>query len=750
MIVVKKFLIVCFLCIHANCFFAQATQNGVVKEYNERLDKTPLDLVEISISNAASTVSDNKGSFMLQFRTLKPGDKVNVRRIEKLGYEIFNKEALEQWFISRDNRPFTIVMCKSEKFKRIRDSYSRVSSESYAKQLKKEEARLAAERRSGKLKEDEYANALKKLNEDYDRQLDDLDNYVDRFARIDLSELSVIEAEIIELVQRGEIDKAIRLYEQQGLEEKYKQQVAVGKKTTMAIDTLRIIQKQAYVSRDRIFASIKRKNEALRLAGGVENFKKIEASLKEVALSDTTNMEAVWEYAQFSYQQAAFYDAIDFFLIYIRGCQDGWKKAHAYTQLADAQRKLKRYDNCALYLEKAYHMVKDLANTNPDAYQDQLAQVLTSKSLMLYETNQLTEAEKSMVEICDIYTRMASDSIEGYVYKLSKAQNNLGNIYRRISQFDKAEQYMTLSLYNTERLYAQNPRKYLFDLASTRSNLGLIYKTTHKNDQAESCYKQAIDEMCQLMTYNPDAYREEYMKYLSNMGVLLKTMKRYEEAEVYYIKSLQQTDTLYSINQEAYAMYWGNSLLNIGNLYIKMKRFEDAKNNLLRSLPIIKSLYDKSPNVFRVSYYSVNNSLGNVCVYMKQYKEAELYMLESLGLGEQLNNMNSKAFASEFYMVLKNLGTLYMYLDNTEKAEFFNLKALETAEHLYKEKPEVYEEEIVSSKYVLGDFYKVNGQNGKSKKYLIEALEICKQHEERYKQRIDKINRSLSELGTEN
>ena len=82
--------------------------------------------------------------------------------------------------------------------------------------------------------------------QDYDRQLDDLDNYVDRFARIDLSELSVIEAEIIELVQRGEIDKAIRLYEQQGLEEKYKQQVAVGKKTTMAIDTLRIIQKQAY------------------------------------------------------------------------------------------------------------------------------------------------------------------------------------------------------------------------------------------------------------------------------------------------------------------------------------------------------------------------------------------------------------------------------------------------------------------------------------------------------------------------
>ena len=122
-------------------------------------------------------------------------------------------------------------------------------------------------------------------------------------------------------------------------------------------------------------------------------------------------------------------------------------------------------------------------------------------------------------------------------------------------------------------------------------------------------------------------------------------------------------------------------------------------------------------------------------------------MLESLDLGEQLNKMNSKAFASEFYMVLKNLGILYMYLDNKEKAESFNLKAAETAEQLYKENPEVYEEEIVSSKYVLGDFYKVNGQTEKSKKYLTEALEICKQNEERYKQRIDKINKALSELG---
>lgn len=730
--------------------YSQSTQSGFVKEYNERLEKTPLNLVEISISNAASTVSDENGTFMLQFRTLKPGDKVNVRRIEKLGYEIFNKEALEQWFISRENRPFTIVMCKSEKFKRIRDNYSRVSSASYEKQLKKEEARLAAERKSGKLREEEYQKALKKLNDDFDRQLDNLDNYIDHFARIDLSELSETEARIIEFVQQGEIEKAIKLYEEQNLEEKYKHQVRVSLKAAAAIDTLTIIRQQSSVSRDSIFASIKRKNEMLKLAGGVENFKKIELSLKDVAQSDTTNMEAVWEYALFSQQQANFSNSIDFLSIFVRNCQDKWKKVLAYIKIADVQRKLKRYDNCASFLEHAYKLVKELANNNPDAYQDQLAQVLTSKSLMFYETNQLTEAEKVMVEICDIYTKLVSDSTEGFVYKLSKAQNNLGNIYRKIRQFDKAEQYLILSLQNTERLYAQDPRKYLFDLASTRSNLGLIYKTIRKNSQAESCYKQAIDEVYQLMNYNPDAYREEYLKYLSNMGALLKAMKRYEEAETYYMKTLQQADTLYSLNQEAYAMYWGCSLLNIGNLYIKMNRLDDANNNLLRSLPIIKSLYEQSPNAFREHYFSVNSSLGSVCVYKKQYEEAEPYMLESLELSEQLNKLNPKAFAGDYFMVLKNLGILYMYLDNTEKAELFNLKALEVAEYLYKEKPDVYEEEIVSAKYVMGDFYKANGYTEKAKKYFIEALKTCKHHEEKYQQKIDKINKTLSELKVSN
>ena len=580
-------LLICFVSIFTGVS-AQTTQRGVVKEYNERMQKTPLSEVEIVISNASSTASGAKGDFILQFRTLKPGDKVSVRRVEKLGYEIFNKEALEQWFISRDNSPFTIVMCKSDRFKRIRDTYSRVSSESYEKQLKKEEARLQAERKAGKLKEAEYEAALKKLNDEYDQQLENLDNYVDRFARIDLSELSAVEAEIIELVQKGDIEEAIRRYEQQNLEDKYKQQTAVGVKAQAGIDTLTAIRDQSKVSRDSILAAIHRKNETLILAGGRENFEKVANSLKDIATNDTTNLSVVLEYATFAQKQALYYEAERFFSIYVRSCKDKPKLVTAMMRLADVNRALKRYNQNAHYCDRALELAKELAKDNPKDYQELLAQVLVSKGIMFFETNRLSEAEQLISEAHDIYLELSKDGSESHIYTLSKVQNNLGNLYRRMRQFDKAIENLTQSLENTQRVYEINPKKYLYDLASTRNNLGLTYKTLNQFEEAESCYLQAKEEMGQLFQYNPRAYREEYIKYLSNLGVLYKNLNRFEDAERYYIQALAHADTLYNSNSEAYAVYFGNTLLNLGNLYNKMKRRNDSKNSLTKALPVLQ------------------------------------------------------------------------------------------------------------------------------------------------------------------
>ena len=677
------------VCTHVG--LAQTQQKGVVKEYNERLGKTPLGDVEIVISNASSTASGQDGNFLLQFRTLKPGDKVNVRRIEKLGYEIFNKEALQQWFIARDGTPFTIVMCKSEKFKKIRDNYSRVSSESYERQMKKEEARLAAEHKAGKLKEEEYKAALQKLNNDYDRQLDNLDNYVDRFARIDLSELSSVEAEIISLVQKGEIDRAIQLYEAQHLEEKYKQQVAAGQKAQAAIDTLTVVREKSLKATQELYASIRRKNETLRLAGGRENFEKIGKSLKEIVLADTTNLEAVWEYAQFAQKQADFYDAERFYRMLIAATRDDQQRVEAMMRLSDTYRMLKRFADSQQWGEKALALARKLNDSNPDAYQLLLAQVVVGLGILNYELNQLTEAEQLITEGSVIYARLSEDGSDIHLQKLCRVQNNLSNLYKRMRQFDKAMDQAMRALDNVRKLYEMNPKKYLYDMAYIHQNAGTMSKTLNKMDDCETYFKQSIGYMEQLYRFNPKAYRDEYFRYVSNLGVFYKAVKRYDEAEACYVKALALADTLYAGNRESYAVYMGNTLLNMGNLYHTMKRLDDSRRYLVKAYPILQQLYERSKKAFTVNFFSVNMSMGNVSMEQKKTSEAIPYFMKAKELGEQLVAANPKAFSLEYCLILKNLATAYDDSGNPTQAEAYARDVLTRIEKLYHDNPSSFE-----------------------------------------------------------
>lgn len=202
---------------------AQSTQQVMVLEYNGKEQKTPLEGVSISVQNAASALSDAQGQLTLQFRTLKAGDAVQLRRIDLAGYEVFNQEAVDAWTIS-PAKSFSLILCRSDRFKNLCEQYNAAASASYERQLKKDKVALEKLRKEGKLKQQEYESQLAAIEQLYYEQLDNLENYVERFARIDLSEISAEEQKIIELVQQGEIEEAIRLYEEMDLLGKYKKQ----------------------------------------------------------------------------------------------------------------------------------------------------------------------------------------------------------------------------------------------------------------------------------------------------------------------------------------------------------------------------------------------------------------------------------------------------------------------------------------------------------------------------------------------
>lgn len=262
---------------------AQSVQQGQVLLYHGREAKTPLAGVSVSASNAGSVISDAEGLFTLQFRTLKVGDPIQFRRIDLNGYEVMNTEALEVARIAAqsdnggtsDNR-LTIVLCSSEELANLRDGYHTQAAERYKQQLDKAQQEVEQLKQEGKIREEEYNQRMDALEEQFNEKLQTLDTYVDKFARIDLSELDAFEQEIIALVQEGRFDEAIARYDDQHLTERLQQGVAEQRQLNNDLQLLDAAIEAKETEASRLEQNIDKQIELLRKVGGEENEKKIE------------------------------------------------------------------------------------------------------------------------------------------------------------------------------------------------------------------------------------------------------------------------------------------------------------------------------------------------------------------------------------------------------------------------------------------------------------------------------------------
>ena len=259
-------LLVLLLCSMGTMAMAQAVQNGRVVQYNGKEGKTPLMNVSVSAVGAPAVRSDADGLFALQFRTLHAGDAIQFRRVELAGYEVMNTEALAAARVAKTSgdaatEPFVIVMCKSNELSRLRDGYRDVATARYQKQLEEAQAQLQRLKKEGKMQQAEYDKQLDALEEKYEAQMRTLDTYVDKFARIDLSELDEAEAQIIALVQEGKIDEAIARYEEQNLTQRLQQGVQEQRQLTRDVQTVDQAIDQKKVEGQRIERNIEKQNE---------------------------------------------------------------------------------------------------------------------------------------------------------------------------------------------------------------------------------------------------------------------------------------------------------------------------------------------------------------------------------------------------------------------------------------------------------------------------------------------------------
>ena len=706
---------------------AQVVQRGLMLEYNEELAKSPLGGVEVVVRGAPSSVSDASGGFELEFLTQSGGERVSVTRIEKPGYEIFNKEALEQWNINPEE-PFRIVMCESGRFKRIRDNYSRVSSESYARQQASEESRLRELLEDGALKEEEYRKELYELKVEYQTKLDDLESYVDRFARIDLSELDEAEREIIRLVQAGDMEGAIARYEAQDLVGKYRAETEDIREIETARKSLDEAERAKMEGRDSLFAAVRRQFETYVLAGGEENYEKAGNLLREVALADTTNLAAVYDFANFSADQNAYEEAERFYMLLLRAYQPRADEADENivirgkikTNLGILYGDMLEYARSEQYYLSA---IEDFSRL-PEAIA--LNYIVHVKSLLAVHYNEISDFSNSLeyfTEAIETQRSMVDYDDDESILLLINLYNNYGNLCSDIDRFEETGRAYEQAVDNIMRLKDHESDEYKEIYAALKMNQGSLYFKLNRLAEAEEAFKMALDIQLQLYDKNPDAFSLDIVITRMNLAMVYQNVGAYDKAESSCLEGLCVTEKLFSEFPDIYRHVLATLQCNLGNIYRESGKYESAEEYSLKAYENYLILFEDNPGAFRADLADIQNNLGNVYWLMNAYSKAEKYYLSSEDNYRCLYEENPEAYMYRFSVTLNNLGVMYANSGQYEKAESYYLRLLDMKKRLFESSPDAYRDGYARALYNLASLYFNNGRYTEASEYFDEASE---------------------------
>lgn len=353
--------------------WAQSVQQGITLEYKGSNPKTPMAGVSVTAANAGSVMSGDDGCFELRFRTLRTGDQIQFRRIELNGYEVMNTEALEVARVARqegnveaDRLP--IVMVSSQMLRQLRDGYRSVAVERYKRQLREAEAEAEKLRQQGQLQEQEFNERLDALEAEYDEKLGKLETYIDRYARIDLSDLDADEQQIVELVKAGKFDEALQIYDRQDLASRLSQSRAERQKLEEARQQIALAEQQKADENQRLRQSIERQVLLLRMAGGQDNLQKIYDIVRLTFQADTTDWEARRDYAKTLFEQGLISESEQVLNAGIATTTDDLARGMMYLDLMDSRWNADDIEQALSYANVAEGILSPLADGNYTIY----------------------------------------------------------------------------------------------------------------------------------------------------------------------------------------------------------------------------------------------------------------------------------------------------------------------------------------------------------------------------------------------
>ena len=602
-------------------------QRGITYRYNGKNPRIPIGGVYVKTATSPNGVvsDEGNGTFALKLQNIKMGDRLGKATVSKAGFVIFNQQAVDEW--SARKEPLKLILCDANQFQKQKNNLITIGKNQAEKKYKKRLAELEKKNKAQQLTLDEYYAKLDSINRERDNAEKHMDEYADMFARIDESEVDTLAQRAIELFNQGQLEEAIRLFEQGN----YLEKIDDALKIKTQAEELRQKADSAEVLADKDIEEYKKSIQAQVSAYKMSNeWDKAGELLKGLA-DKLQTLDAIWEYAIFSQNQNQFVAAENYYKLCINKLSSfsdtkseeyEQNLAKSYNNLANLYRGTQRFTESEQMFKLALEIHKRLAESNPQAYEPDLAMSYNNLAYLYLDTQRFTESEHMYKSALEIYKRLSESNPHAYEPHLATLNNNLGLLYHTTQRFAESEQMYKLALEIRKRLSESNPHAYVPLLAASYNVFANLYYDTQRFVESEQMYKSALEIFKRLDASNPKVYEPELAMSYNNLANLYCNTQRFTESEQMFKSALEIYKRLAVPSPQVYESDLAMNYNNLGSLYCDTQRFAESELMYKSALEIYKRLVEENPHHYSQQQANCLFWLADSQLKQEKYTEA--------------------------------------------------------------------------------------------------------------------------------
>ena len=635
-------------------------QKGITFRYNGKNPRTPLGGVYVKTATSPNGVvsNENNGVFFLKLQNIKMGDRLGRATVSKKGLMVFNQQAVDEW--SARKEPLKLILCDANQFQKQKNNLISIGRNQAEKKYKKRLAELEKKNKAQQLTLDEYYAKLDSINRDRDNAEKHMDEYADMFARIDESEVDTLAQRAIELFNQGQLEEAIKLFEQGN----YLEKLDDALKIKTQAEELRQKADSAEVLADKDIEEYKKSIQAQVSAYKMSNEWDKAAELLKGLADKLQTQDVIGDYARFSLTQNLFAEAETYYNIYIKKQlllskinPQKYEPAlgDSYNNLGILYSDTQRFTDSEQMYNSALEIRKRLAANNPQAYEPTLAMSYNNLGILYSDTQRFTDSEQMYNSALEIRKRLAATNPQAYEPELAISYYNFGVLYSDMQRFSDSEQMYNSALKIYKRLADANPQIYDSDLADSYINLGVLYSDMQRFADSEQMFNSALEIYKRLMGENSFIYDQRQANSLFGLANSQVKQEKYaeaispfEQALEFYKKEVEQGK---SIDNYTTIMSW------LDQLYGQEKKYSQAYQCFKSNIPLLKTLYQSDKNNYTELLKSILVSQSFYSIFEKQYVEAEIYSKEALEVD------------STKHVAYSNLAAALLFQGNYQEAE---------------------------------------------------------------------------------